>query len=215
MINLVINKKAYDENVIFDNTNICINEKEFIAIKGKSGSGKSTLLAILGLLESFNGEYIFNDAIINDKNREEIRKNNLAYIFQKPFLIPYLTVKDNIIMPLKNLKEKIDEEKLNNIIKLLDLSAIINRYPENLSGGEAERVSIARAVMSNRKIILCDEPTGSLDPQNALNAMNYLLEIKNNYSSTIIMVTHSNEFDDFFDKIYKIEDKRIVLYENN
>ncbi len=68
--------------------------------------------------------------------------------------------------------------------------------------------------MSNRKIILCDEPTGSLDPQNALNVMNHLLEIKNNYNCTIIMVTHSNEFDSFFDKIYKIEGKKVVLYEN-
>ncbi len=210
MINLTINKKAYGDHIIFEETHFSIQENEFIALKGKSGCGKSTLLSIVGLLENFEGNYEFQEKIITEKTKENIRINHFSYVFQKAYLIPYITVKENILMPLKNLKEPVDLEKYNEIVDLLDLKALENRYPDNLSGGEAQRVAIARAVLSNRNILLCDEPTGSLDPQNAKIVMESLKDIHQKLNRTIFIVTHSNEFDSYFQKIYRIENKKVI-----
>lgn len=215
MFKLDISRKAYGTHLIFNQTSFELSDHEMVAVKGKSGCGKSTLLAMVGLLEDFEGKYFFDDMEVTKKTREAIRKKNFAYVFQKPFLIPYLTVKENIMMPLKNLKEPNVVEKYQEMIDLLDLNDIENRYPEHLSGGEAQRVSIARAVLSNRKILLCDEPTGSLDPQNARIVMNCLSEILKKFQVSIVIVTHSNEFDSYFEKIYQIENEQVLLYENH
>lgn len=213
MINLSIDKKAYGEHIIFEQTEIKIQEKDFIAIKGKSGCGKSTLLSMIGLLENFDGDYEFQSEKITEKTKEKIRVGHFSYVFQKAYLIPYITVKENILMPLKNLKESINMDKYSEVIELLDLKDLENRYPDNLSGGEAQRVAIARAVLSNRNILLCDEPTGSLDPINAKIVMDCLKEIHQKLNRTIFIVTHSSEFDSYFHKIYKIENQKVIPYE--
>lgn len=208
MIKLIIKEKSYDK-VIFTNTQIEAKEGDFIGIKGPSGSGKSTLLSILGLLEKFDGEYYFEGQLITKKTAEKIRQANIAYIFQKPYLISYLNVKENILMPLKNAKEKWDASYFEEVIKLLSIEDLIHRYPENLSGGEAQRVAIARAIMTKRKLILCDEPTGALDPDNSKKVMDKLKEIVQKYNQTIIMVTHSNDFDNYFNKLFYIRNEKI------
>lgn len=210
MIKLDILDKKYENKIVFYDTKIEINEGEMVCIKGKSGSGKSTLLSIIGLLENFNGTYfLFNEEIKDDK--EKVRCDNFAYMFQNPMLIPYLNVKDNVLLPLKNLGEEINETKFHDVMKILDISDLEIRSVNTLSGGEAQRVSLARALLSSRKILLCDEPTGSLDPDNAKIVMDKLKEINKNYHYTVIMVTHSNDFDSYFDKIYRIMDKKVVL----
>lgn len=210
MIKIHIEEKKYDDKILLLDTNINISEGDFISIKGESGIGKTTLLSIIGLLESFTGSYYFFGKLIN--NRNKIRKENFAYVFQKPYLIDYLNVYQNILMPLKNLKldKKLDDNFIDEVTELLNIKSLLNRYPNNLSGGEALRVSICRAILSRRKIILCDEPTGSLDPKNAKIVMDMLSELNKKYNLTIIVVTHSDIFDNYFNNNFKIVDKRII-----
>ena len=159
--------------------------------------------------ERLHTEYYFEGQLVTKKNLEKIRQNNIAYIFQKPYLIPYLNIKDNILMPLKNAKEKWDESFFQEIVNLLSIEDLIHRYPDKLSGGEAQRVAIARAIMTKRKLILCDEPTGSLDPANSIKVMNKLKEVVEKYNQTIVMVTHSNDFDNYFNKLFYIRNEKI------
>lgn len=207
MIHIDINEKKYDK-VIFSNTSIDINYGSFIGIKGESGAGKSTLLGIIGLLEDFDGNYYIDDLNVSDK--EKVRCDNFAYVFQKPYLIPYLNVLDNLLMPLRNLKEDRNDYFINEVVELLDIKDLLNRKIHNLSGGEALRVSIGRAILSNRKIILADEPTGSLDPKNSKNIMELFKKLNEKYNITVVMVTHSQSYDEYFDEIWDIKERKVV-----
>ena len=207
MIHIDMNEKKYDK-VIFSNTSIDINYGSFIGIKGESGAGKSTLLGIIGLLEDFDGNYYIDDLNVSDK--EKVRCDNFAYVFQKPYLIPYLNVLDNLLMPLRNLKEDRNDYFINEVVELLDIKDLLNRKIHNLSGGEALRVSIGRAILSNRKIILADEPTGSLDPKNSKNIMELFKKLNEKYNITVVMVTHSQSYDEYFDEIWDIKERKVV-----
>lgn len=209
LIKLKINEKSFPNKVIFKDTSLEINEKDFVVIYGESGIGKSTLLNMIGLINDFDGEYYFNDILIEKKNREQTRINNFSYLFQDPYLIPYLSVYDNIVLPLKNMKADVDKEEIMGICKRLKIDELIERKPNKLSGGEAIRVSIARSIAANKRIIVVDEPTGNLDSDNAESVMNILKE-ENSKGKTIIMVSHSKEFEKFFNRIIKIENKKII-----
>ncbi|MFA7032199.1 MAG: ATP-binding cassette domain-containing protein [Bacilli bacterium] len=210
MIKINIHDKSFKQKTIFHETSITISNNEFLALKGESGIGKTTLLSMIGMTESFVGDYYVDDILINKKNRESMRINLFSYMFQKPMLIPYLTVKENILLPLKNLKAPLDEAEYQKVITILKIADLENRTIVNLSGGEANRVSLARAMMSGRKILLADEPTGSLDHDNAVHVMNSLKDLQTKYGYTIILVTHSNEFDHFYNRILTINDHQIV-----
>ena len=136
LIRLNIKEKAFGKKVIFKNTKIEIEKKDFVVIYGESGIGKSTLLKMLGFIDGFNGEYYFEDKLIEKKEREKTRINNFSYLFQDSFLIPYLSVFDNIILPLKNLKMYIDEKDVFAIADRLKIKDLLNRKVENLSGGK-------------------------------------------------------------------------------
>ena len=209
LIKLKINEKSFPNKTIFKDTSLEINEKDFVVIYGESGIGKSTLLNMIGLINDFEGEYYFNDILIEKKNREQTRINNFSYLFQDPYLIPYLSVYDNIVLPLKNMKADVDKEEIMGICKRLKIDELIERKPNKLSGGEAIRVSIARSIAANKRIIVVDEPTGNLDSDNAESVMNILKE-ENSKGKTIIMVSHSKEFEKFFNRIIKIENKKII-----
>lgn len=209
LIKLKINEKSFPNKTIFKGTSLEINEKDFVVIYGESGIGKSTLLNMIGLINDFDGEYYFNDILIEKKNREQTRINNFSYLFQDPYLIPYLSVYDNIVLPLKNMKADVDKEEIMGICKRLKIDELIERKPNKLSGGEAIRVSIARSIAANKRIIVVDEPTGNLDSDNAESVMNILKE-ENSKGKTIIMVSHSKEFEKFFNRIIKIENKKII-----
>lgn len=209
LIKLKINEKSFPNKTIFKDTSLEINEKDFVVIYGESGIGKSTLLNMIGLINDFDGEYYFNDVLVDKKNREQTRINNFSYLFQDPYLIPYLSVYDNITLPLKNMKASIDKEEIMGICKRLKIDELVERKPSKLSGGEAIRVSIARSIAANKKIIVVDEPTGNLDSDNAESVMN-ILKVENSKGKTIIMVSHSKEFEKFFNKIIKIENKKII-----
>lgn len=208
-IKLNIDCKAFGDKVIFDDTHIEIEKHDFIIIYGESGIGKSTLLKMIGLISNFDGDYFINDKLVNKKDREKTRIKTFSYLFQEPLLIPYLKVRENIVLPLKNLKKNINEREINEIAKRLKIYDLLDCKVDNLSGGEAIRVSIARAIAADRPVLVVDEPTGNLDSENALSVMQILKE-ENEKGKTIIMVSHSKEFEKYFNKIIRIENKKIV-----
>lgn len=206
MIKLMSVKKSFKNKEVLKDINLEIKENEFIGLKGKSGSGKSTLLSIVGLLESYDGTIEIDNTIITKENKEEKRKTYFSYVFQDYLLIPYLDVFENLILPLENQKIKYDIESINEIIKYLDLNELVHQNVQTLSGGEMQRVAIGRAILSNKKVLLADEPTGNLDFESSMNVLNIFKKIKNDFNISIMMVTHSNEFDDYFDKLYYLSE---------
>lgn len=209
LIRLNIKHKAFGEKIIFNETKIEIHEKDFLVIYGESGIGKSTLLKMIGLISNFDGEYFMNDKLVDKKSREKTRIDNFSYLFQDSFLIPYLNVFENIVLPLKNLKKYINNDEIMKIAERLKISELLDRKIDNLSGGEATRVSMARAIAANRPILIVDEPTGNLDSENASSVMQILKE-ENENGKTIIMVSHSKEFEKYFNKVIRIEQKKII-----
>ncbi len=211
MIKLDINQKAFGDLVLFENTNIEIDKGDFIGIKGLSGSGKTTLVKMIGFLEPFIGEYLINGNVVNKKNEsEELRRKYVTYVFQSPHLIPYETVMNNIIMPLKNLKEPINYEEIYMYAQNLGINEILKKEVQLLSGGEQQRVAILRALLTKRPIILADEPTGNLDFENKTNVMTLLRNINITYNRTIVMVTHDDKLDHYFNKTFTIKEKQII-----
>ncbi len=219
-----ISKNNIITNVL-DDCSLDIYENEFVAIMGPSGAGKSTLLYILGLLDKAdkgNISYIFNGSIINptkmsDKKLSNFRNSNLGFIFQFYHLLPEFTALENVMIPsiLAGNTQKnamiIAKELINNF-RLIDK---INNKPNELSGGEQQRIAIARSLINNPKIILADEPTGNLDSKNADLVLDILHKIKNEYKITMLMATHSNEIAKQTDRIMYLKDGKISNYETN
>lgn len=177
-----------------DNVNLIIHENDYIGIIGHSGSGKSTLLNIIAGYEmSDTGLYYYYDKDISKYNyQQRINFNKkFGFIFQEYQLLNYLPVIDNIMIGNYYLSEKISNRKLNNITNRLKINNLLQKYPDQLSGGEKQRVAIARILVGNRKIILADEPTGALDKENRRMIMDIFDDL---YDSglTIVIVTHDD-----------------------
>jgi putative ABC transport system ATP-binding protein len=203
------------ETTALNNVNLEINEGEFVAIMGPSGCGKSTLLNILGLLDNpTSGELIFNQtqvAEFNERQRTNLRKSNIGFVFQSFNLIEELTVYENIELPLLYMKVSSSDRK-KRVTEALERMKIAHRakhFPQQLSGGQQQRVAIARAVITNPKLILADEPTGNLDSANGEEVMNLLTQL-NEAGTTIIMVTHSPSDADRSHRIIQLFDGHIV-----
>lgn len=210
MIHIKIKNKSYGELNIFNNTELILHEGEFIAIKGPSGSGKTTLINMIGMLDQdYEGTYMIDGRSLNNKHINQYRKS-FSYMFQTPFLIPYLNVYENITMPLVNKGLKVIESNVDKILN--ELNILDKKYSsvEILSGGEKTRVSLARAIISEGKILVVDEPTGNLDPTHAEIVIKSISRLKKLYNLTVIMVTHSNDFDHYYDRIIKIEHGKLV-----
>ncbi len=207
MIKLLGIKKFFDQKKIID-INLSVKTNEFISIVGKSGSGKSTLLNILGLIDSeYKGEYYFNGQKINQlDNMAELRLNDIGFIFQSYNLIDGLTAQENIKLPLKYKKEydeKDIEKWLEKIVQRLNIKHILDKKVNVLSGGEKQRVGIARALILKPKVLLADEPTGNLDLENTQYFLELMYEMKE--ITTIIMITHNLELALKADKVYVLE----------
>ncbi|WP_312810702.1 ABC transporter ATP-binding protein [Sedimentibacter sp.] len=178
------------------NVSFSVEKGEYVAIMGESGSGKTTLLNILASLDKpTNGEILLNGkniVTINEKDISGFRRDNLGFVFQDFNLLDTFSVKDNIFLPLVLAGKSYNEmdEKLKPISKQLEISDILNKYPYEISGGQKQRTAIARALITNPKMILADEPTGSLDSRASDGVLKLFNEI-NNDGQTIIMVTHS------------------------
>lgn len=192
-----------------------IKEGEFIAIMGPSGCGKSTLLNILGLLDNPTaGEYFLNGTDVSkftEKQRTNLRKGVIGFVFQSFNLIDELNVYENIELPLLYMKIPAAERK-QRVKEAMHRMAISHRhkhFPQQLSGGQQQRVAIARAVVANPKLILADEPTGNLDSKNGAEVMNLLTDL-NREGTTIVMVTHSQHDAGYADRIINLFDGRVV-----
>ena len=197
-----------------DNISFEVKEKEFIAILGASGSGKSTLLHMIGGVDTpTSGKVFINDNDIyslNDEALSHLRRTKVSIIYQFYNLISTLNVKENITLPLDLDKQNVDEEYLNNIIKLLKLEDRLKHLPNELSGGEQQRVSIGRALITKPSIILADEPTGNLDSKNSFEVMELLKSANELFNQTIIMVTHDETLAKYAKRIITITDGKIT-----
>lgn len=203
------------ETVALNQVNLQVNEGEFVAIMGPSGCGKSTLLNILGLLDNpTEGNYkLFGQEVadLHEKDRTRVRKGKIGFVFQSFNLIDELNVFENVELPLTYLGYKAAERKqrVQEILKRMNISHRAKHFPQQLSGGQQQRVAIARAVVTNPKLILADEPTGNLDSKNGAEVMNLLTEL-NKEGTTVIMVTHSQHDASFAHRTVHLFDGSIV-----
>lgn len=211
-------KKVYGsgetEVKALDGVSFQVEEGEFIAMIGPSGSGKSTLLhSIAGLEKPTSGKVYFYDKDIYKMNKKELtilRRQEIGIIYQFYNLIPTLNVEENITLPIELDRKKIDTKKLDEIIKFLGLEKRKKHLPNELSGGQQQKVAIGRALMINPTIILADEPTGNLDSKSSEEIMQVLKKANKDYKQTIIMITHNLEIAKLADRIIKIEDGKII-----
>lgn len=193
-------------------TNFSVDKGEFVAIIGPSGSGKSTLLTIAGGLQSpSSGEIWINGRALNEKKekaRAKVRFEEIGFILQASNLVPFLTVKKQL-----QLVDKVNKAKENraglDLLKRLGLEKLVDKYPEELSGGEHQRVAIVRALYNDPTIILADEPTASLDTEKAYEVVKILAKEAKEKNKATIMVTHDLRLVDYCDKVYLMEDGRL------
>ena len=197
-------QKAYQDgenrlNHVLRGINLDIEKGEFIAIKGISGCGKTTLLSILGtLLAPDAGSYLLDNVEMANKavDHSATRNKQIGFVFQDHRLMPQYTALENILLPTLATKSKATTAETEYARQLLDLThipGVAGQYPHTLSGGEASRVAVCRALIMKPLLILADEPTGQLDAENARNIANLLAEINRSLHATIVMVTHSDE----------------------
>jgi putative ABC transport system ATP-binding protein len=203
------------ETTALNNVNIHVQKGEFVAIMGPSGCGKSTLLNIIGLLDNpsdgelyFDGEEI---ASFKERQRTNLRKGNIGFVFQSFNLIDELNVFENIEMPLVYLKMSAKErkERVQKVMERMQIAHRAKHFPQQLSGGQQQRVAFARAVVANPKLILADEPTGNLDSKNGAEVMNLLRQL-NEDGTTIVMVTHSAEHAEYAHRVINLFDGHVV-----
>ncbi len=217
MLELKNISKSYGAQLILNDVSFEVKEKELVSILGPSGSGKSTLLQIIGLLNPADSGSILLDNVecttLNEKELIAFRNRKLGFVFQFHNLLGEFTCEENIKMPLLIREKSLDEAQLelfDQIINKLSISELITKYPSQLSGGEQQRVAVARALINQPKILLADEPTGNLDNKNAVNLYELFLELKEDWKQCIIMVTHNENLTKQSDQIiYLNSEKRI------
>lgn len=213
-----ISKSFTQRGQVLNNLSLEVMEGDSIAIMGPSGSGKSTLLNILGLLDKPDaGEIIFKGTSVaqfTDDESAAYRNRNIGFVFQDHLLLPHLTVAENIFLPL--LASEYSPEELSAreviILQLMEKTGILdlkNKYPSNISGGEAQRVALVRSLANNPSMLLADEPTGSLDSQNADNLGDLLLKMNSETGITLILATHSEELAGKMSRVFRLEDGKL------
>ncbi len=200
--------------VALDNVSFSVEKGEFVSIVGASGSGKSTLLHLLGGVDRpTSGKVLINDTDIFKMNDDELaifRRRQVGLIYQFYNLIPILNVRENITLPLELDNKKVSDEEVDNLIKMLGLDKRSKHLPNELSGGEQQRTSIGRALITRPAIVLADEPTGNLDTKASEEIVSLLKKSNKEMKQTIIMITHNLELAKVADKIIEIADGRIV-----
>ena len=205
--------KSFNNQLVLDNISIEIKKGDFISIVGPSGAGKTTFLNILGTIDEYNKNpktsILFNNIDItnlDDNKLSSFRNKEIGFIFQFHQLLPELTAQENILLPsmIGKRSEKESHENLMKLSSILEINHILNKKPEFISGGEKQRVAVARALINSPSILLADEPTGNLDSKNAEKIQKLFKKINKELSVTIVLVTHNKAFS-------KIADKCLVL----
>jgi len=207
--------KTYNNKKVIDKINLVINKGEIVSIIGPSGAGKTTLLNLISTLDSPDKN---NDSIIkindidvlnlNDTNLSKFRNTQIGFIFQFHELLPEFTALENVIIPaiIKGEKKSISINKAKNLLKTLGLSNIINQFPSQLSGGEQQRVAVARALINDPKIIFADEPSGNLDSKSSDLLHKLFFDLRDKLNITFIIVTHNKELSNMTDRKLNLVD---------
>ena len=208
-----LHKKFNDLNVL-NGINISIAEREIVSIVGKSGAGKTTLLQILGTLEKpSNGKLLYDEKNVFDLNENELadfRNKNVGFVFQFHHLLPEFTALENVCIPafISKISQKIAVEKAEYLLNQMGIADRLDHKPSELSGGEQQRVSVARALINEPKVILADEPSGNLDSKSAEKLHELFFKLRELNNQTFVIVTHNN-------KLANLADKKIIINDGN
>lgn len=209
--------KSYNngKTEVIRDISLTIKDGEFAVILGASGSGKSTIMSIIsGLEKADSGKIIVNDQIISDMNEKqltEFRRSNVGFVFQQYYLLPHLNVENNIKLGA-NLAHN---NNWKEIVEALGLADKLKSRPSELSGGEQQRVCIARALSKLPKILFLDEPTGALDENTGREVLDYIMQLKKLHNFTMIMVTHNQNIAEMAQTVIKLNSGKIVEVHNN
>jgi len=207
------------KNEVLRGLSFDVQHGEVIAVTGPSGSGKSTLLSIIGtLLKPDSGEYLFDGVSVDsmdDAARAQFRNRSIGFVFQDHRLLPQFTVKENILLPALAAQRQITREQEERAVYLLQSTGIADlahKYPEQLSGGECQRVAICRALIMRPKLLLADEPTGLLDAANAGRITDLLLSVNASENCTLLMVTHAERVAQKAEKVYGLQNGGLFYF---
>jgi len=213
----IFNLSNSKDLLIFENINLNISKNSITSIIGPSGCGKSTLLNILGLLDSnFNGNYIFEGNAVNDMSSNSlsnIRNKKIGFIHQFFHLIPELNVLENVLLPalIYNNKVSMIENDAYTLLKTFEILNKKNMKPNKLSGGEQQRVAIARSLINTPNIILADEMTGNLDEKTADDIINFFVKFIKNHNIALLYVTHNQRYAEIANFKYELKNKNLIL----
>ena len=212
---ITLNYKNYNSSVeVIKGIDLKINSSEKVAVVGKSGSGKTSLIMLMaGLEQPTSGEIIFDKQLISNFNEDklaDLRKKKIGIVFQSFYLIPNYTALENVSLILEINGIDNSKQKAEDLLIQFGLKDRLHHFPTQLSGGEQQRVAIARSMVVKPKLILADEPTGNLDSENSQMISNLLFEYANKNQSSFVLVTHDLKFAEKCDRIIQIEDGNIV-----
>ena len=216
MIKAINIEKSYNGERVLFGVSLNIADGEFVSIMGESGSGKSTLLSILGgFLDADSGQVLLDGkdvSKLNERQLASIRCTSLGFVFQGYKLIPTLSARDNILLPsvLGGKSEQEQGEYLQKLTHALGIAELLDKFPDQLSGGQCQRVAIARALLYKPKTLILDEPTGALDSEMEKRVMELLQEVNRELGATIVQVTHSKAVAAYGNRIVCLKDGKIV-----
>ncbi len=208
--------KKYGELEILKGINVDINKSEIVSVVGSSGAGKTTLLTILGTLDRPTSGELFIDGTdvykLNDKKLAAFRNLNIGFVFQFHHLLPEFNALENVCMPalIANISKKQAETKAKELLDYLGLKDRLNHKPSELSGGEQQRVAVARALVNSPKIIFADEPSGNLDSKTAQELHQLFFNLRKEFSQTFVIVTHNTELADMADRKLVMKDGNVI-----
>ena len=211
--------KFYENKHILKGIDIKIDEGEIVSLIGSSGAGKTTLLQILSTIEKYEAGYnsmlSLNGINLDTLNKNEIaklRNENLGFVFQFHELLPEFTVIENICIPafIKGISKKDAQREADKLIDYFGISNIANNKPSEISGGEKQRVAVARALINSPKVIFADEPSGNLDSQNSQNLYEYFLKLRKDFKYTFLIATHDQKLAKKSDRVIKINDGQVI-----